>query len=126
MGLWLRIIPRIDFSEVQIILLEAAESLVAPMPANIRNYTAEQLSKMGVDVRLKAAVAEVTPDRVVLKGSELIGANTVVWTAGVRGEDLAGASDIPIGRDGRVPVRDTLQTKGNDHIYVIGDLASIS
>lgn len=117
--------PTIDFSDVKIILLEAADYLVGPMPADIRAYTADQLRRMGVDVRLKTAVAEVTPDRAVLKGEAIIPTNTVVWTAGVRGEGLAADSGILVGRDGRVPVRDTLQVCHQDNIYVIGDLSAI-
>jgi len=154
--------PTIDFSDVRILLLEAAGHLVSPMPGNIRDYTMERLYRMGVDVRLKAAVAEVTPDMAVLKnggikdidktagpgrsrgllppsgdhvietvpyeisrGSESIRTHTVVWTAGVRGEELAADSNIPIARDGRVAVRDTLQVTGHPNVYVIGDLASI-
>jgi NADH:ubiquinone reductase (H+-translocating) len=117
--------PGIDFSKARIILLEAAEQLVLSMPSNIRDYTARQLREMGVDVRLKAAVAEVFPDRVGLKGAENIETNTVIWTAGVKGEGLAAASDIPVSRDGRVAVNETLQIKDWQNIYVIGDLASI-
>ena len=116
----------IDFSETRIILLEAAEQLVSAMPSNIRDYTARQLRKMGVDVRLKSVVAEVFPNRVVLKGADNIETSTVVWTAGVKGEGLAAASNIPVTRDGRVTVNKTLQIQDQQNIYVIGDLASIS
>ncbi len=128
--------PTIDFSDVRILLLEAAGHLVSPMPGNLRDYTMERLCRMGVDVRLNAAVAEVTPDKVVLKNmktisdeasreSESIRTHTVVWTAGVRGEELASDSNIPVARDGRVAVRDTLQVTDHPNVYVIGDLASI-
>jgi NADH dehydrogenase len=118
--------PGIDFSEARIILLEAAEQLVSSMPSNIRDYTARQLRVMGVEVRLKTAVAGVFPDRVGLKGAENIETNTVVWTAGVKGEGLAAASNIPVTRDGRVAVNETLQIQDQQNIYVIGDLASIN
>ena len=117
--------PTIDFSEVRIVLLEAADYLVGPMPANIRDYTTQQLRKMGVDVQLKAVVAEVTPQKATLGNGEEIFTNTVVWTAGVRGEVLPDDSGIFVGRDGRVPVRDSLQIENDDRIYVIGDLAAI-
>ncbi|HEY5505637.1 MAG TPA: NAD(P)/FAD-dependent oxidoreductase, partial [Sedimentisphaerales bacterium] len=118
--------PGIDFSEARIILLEVAGQLVLSMPSNIQDYTAGQLRRMGVDVRLKAAVAEVSSDRVVLKGTENIETNTVIWTAGVKGEGLAAVSDIPVTRDGRVAVNEALQIKDQQNIYVIGDLASIN
>jgi len=118
--------PGIDFSETRIILLEAAEQLVSSMPLAIRDYTARRLREMGVDVHLKRVVAEVHLDRVVLKDAENIETSTVVWTAGVKGEGLAAASNILVTRDGRVAVNETLQIHNQQNIYVIGDLASIN
>lgn len=118
--------PGIDFSDVRIILLEAAGQLVPAMPSDIRNYTVRQLRTMGVDVWLNAAVACVSSDQVVLKGIENIKTKTVVWTAGVRGEALAADSGIRVSRDGRVAVEETLQIPDHPEIYVIGDLAAIS
>lgn len=115
----------VDFNAVRIILLEAADGLVANMPQSVRIYTLEKLRKMGVDVRLGAKVREVTPDTVILSNQDNISTKTVVWTAGVRGEPLAELSDVATGRDGRVPVQETLQVTGHPEIYVIGDLASI-
>jgi NADH dehydrogenase len=117
--------PTIDFSMVRIILLEAADKLVANMPQRVRLYTLEKLEKMGAEVRLGAKVAQVTPNAVIMKDNDNIFAKTVVWTAGVRGEPLAGISGIPITTDGRVTVNETLQAPNHPEIYVIGDLASI-
>ncbi len=117
--------PTIDFSMVRIILLEAADKLVANMPQRVRLYTLEKLEKMGAEVRLGAKVAQVTPSAVIMKDNDNIFAKTVVWTAGVRGEPLAGISGIPITTDGRVTVNETLQAPNHPEIYVIGDLASI-
>jgi len=117
--------PTIDFSMVRIILLEAADKLVANMPQRVRLYTLEKLEKMGVEVRLGAKVAQVSPVAVIMKDNDNIFAKTVVWTAGVRGEPLAGISGIPITTDGRVTVNETLQAPNHPEIYVIGDLASI-
>ncbi len=118
--------PGIDFSSVRIILLEAAEQLVSAMPSDIRDYTARQLREMGVDVQLSTAVAEVSQDKVVLKGMVSIRTNTVIWTAGVKGEALVADSGFPVTRDGRIVVSDTLQIPGHPEIYVIGDLAAIT
>ncbi len=116
---------RVNFQSVRIILLEAADGLVANMPPSVGTYTLEKLQKMGVDVRLRAKVREVTPDTVLLSGQDNITTQTVVWTAGVKGEPLAELSGVATRRDGRVPVRETLQVLEQPEIYVIGDLASI-
>ncbi len=124
-GPLIRDYPTIDFADVRIELLEAADHLVGHMPKTLRDYTARQLRKMGVDVRLKTAVAEVTKDKAILKDQEAIPTRTVIWTAGVRGEELPADSAIRVGRDGRVSVQDTLQVQDHPNIYVIGDLAAI-
>lgn len=115
----------VDFHSVNIILLEAADRLVAAMPEKVQSYTLSRLRKMGVDVRLKAKVTEVTSDILSLVGDETISTRTVVWCAGVRGEPLAALSGIPTEPDGRVLVSSTLQVPGHPELYVIGDLARI-
>lgn len=116
----------IDFNFVRIILLEAAGDLVANMPESIRSYTLRRLRKMGIEVRLQTKVVAVNPESVLLHDQETIRAETVVWTAGVRGEPLASLSGIPTTRDGRVSVLPTLQLPGHPRIYVVGDLAQIA
>jgi NADH dehydrogenase len=116
----------IDFNSVRIILLEAAEGLVSNMPESIRSYTLRRLRKMGIEVRLQTKVVAVTPESVLLHGQETIPTETVVWTAGVRGEPLASLSGILTTRDERVSVLPTLQIPDHPQIYVIGDLAQIA
>jgi len=116
---------KVDLQSVRIILLEAANRLVANMPQSVRAYTLEKLQKMGVEVRLGAKVREVTPNAVLLSGQDTITTQTVIWTAGVKGEPLAELSGVATERDGRVPVQDTLQVPDQPEIYAIGDLASI-
>ena len=116
---------KIDFRSVRIILLEGSDSLLGSMPESIRSYTFQKLGKMGVEVRLRTKVMEVTPESVILDSDETISTRTVVWTAGVRGEPLASLSGIPTGRDGRVSVLPTLQIPTHAEIYIVGDLACI-
>ena len=115
----------IDFRSVRIILLEAADCLVGNMPKSIQSYTLRKLRQLGVEVRLSTKVVEVTAETVILTGQETIPTQTVVWTAGVRGEPLASLSGIPTNRDGRVPVTQTLQVPDHPEIYVVGDTAYI-
>jgi NADH dehydrogenase len=115
----------IDFNTVRIVLLEASDRLVSTMPETVSAYTAERLKKMGVEVRLGATVVEVSETGVLLNDQVRIPTETVVWTAGVRGEPIAEASGLPTTPDARIPVLTTLQVPGHPHVYAIGDLASI-
>jgi len=114
---------RLDFREVRVILLEAADGLLPGWPERLRAYAAARLRRMGVEVRLGAMVSEITARAVHLKDGTVIPAETVIWTAGVRGDSLAQAWGLPTGRAGRVVVQPTLQLPGYPEVSVIGDLA---
>ncbi len=115
--------PGLDLGEVHVALLEARESLPPGWPERLRTYTEGRLRRMGVEVRVRAAVSEVTPHAVHLKDGTVIPTETVIWTAGVRGDPSAHAWGLPTARDGRVTVLPTLQVPGRPEVYVVGDLA---
>ncbi len=117
--------PEMDLSAARVILLEATDRLLGALPEKLQRKAAEQLRKLGVDVRFGAAVSEVTPHGVRLASGDVISSENVVWVAGVRGEPLGEAMGAALGSGGRVNVAATLQVPGHDDAYVIGDLAHV-
>ncbi len=113
----------LDFDEVQVLLLEGLPTLLAAMPEKLQEYSARRLQEMGVTVRLNAKVDEILENGVRLTDGEFIPTETVVWTAGVRGNPLAETLGVETARNGQVRVRDTLQLEGYPEVYVTGDLA---
>ena len=117
--------PALSPSEIRIVLLQAVDSLLADLPGPLRQYVLQRLSKAGVEVLLSAPATQVTPEGVCLKNGIMISANTVIWTAGVRGGALAETPGLQTVSDGRVRVLPSLQAPGYPQVYVIGDLAHI-
>lgn len=117
--------PDIQANDIKIILLEAANQVLTGYPERLQAYAAAHLEKMGVEVRLGATVSQVTAEGVFLTDSSFIPCDTVVWTAGVRGEVPVHAGDLPRSLNGQVEVLPTLQTPGYPEVYVIGDLARL-
>ena len=104
------------------ILLEAAGSLLGGLPKRLGVYALDRLRRMGVDVRLNAVVNRIEADAVHLKDATVIPAETVVWTAGVRGERSAAAWGLPVDRSGRVLIEPTLQLASHPEAYALGEL----
>ena len=117
--------PMLDFGDVQVVLLEAGDTLLPGLPKCCRAYALARLRTMGVHVRLQSSVAAVTPDGVQLRDATMIPAKTVVWTAGVAGNPAAETFGLPMARHGRVAVLPTLQVPNHLEVYVIGDLAHL-
>jgi NADH dehydrogenase len=122
-GPLLKDFPSIRRHEVRIELVEAAPMLLGGMPEKLAEYARERLRRRRVHVRLGAAVEAVGRDAVRLAGGDTIATETVVWTAGVRGEPRAADWGLPVGRAGRVPVTESLHLHERSEVFVIGDLA---
>jgi len=113
----------LDLGEVRVVLLEAADSLLAPFTPRLRESARKSLEKKGVEVMFGAKVDDVTATSIRLAGGKEIAAGTIVWTAGVRASDLGGAIGATPGRQARIEVGPTLQVRGHPVVFVIGDLA---
>lgn len=117
--------PAMDLSEIRIVLLQAVNSLLPDLPSRLSHYALQRLRTMGVEVLLSTAAAQVTPEGVHLGNGTTILAQTVIWTAGVRGVILAETSGLQTESDGRVRVLPTLQVPGYPQVYIVGDLAYV-
>jgi NADH:ubiquinone reductase (H+-translocating) len=115
--------PDIDRSGLRIRLVEQAPALLTPYVPSLREYAHRQLLDRGVDVRLDAAIREITADQVVLADGEQLPSDVTVWAAGVTASESVGGWGLPQGRGGRIEVGPDLRVTGHDRIFAIGDIA---
>jgi NADH dehydrogenase len=113
----------LDLAEVRVLLLEAADSVLAAFTPALRESARRALERKGVEVRFGAKVEAVTASSIRLAGGEEIAAGTIAWTAGVRASAIGGAVGVELGRQARIGVDPTLQVRGHPSVFVIGDLA---
>ncbi|HXJ93164.1 MAG TPA: NAD(P)/FAD-dependent oxidoreductase [Terriglobia bacterium] len=124
---------RVDPSQAQIILVEAADRVLPSYPSDLSEHAAESLRRLHVTLRTGATVTEVRQGAVTLEtkaGKECIAARTVLWAAGVQasrlGQVLSRAAGAQIDRSGRPRVAPDLSLPGHPEILVVGDLANFS
>jgi NADH dehydrogenase len=86
-------------------------------------YALRSLAKLGVEVRLNAAVTACDEAGVSI-GGERIDSATVIWAAGVAASPAGRWLGAPTDRAGRVLVQPDLSTGGD--VFVIGDAASVT
>jgi NADH:ubiquinone reductase (H+-translocating) len=115
--------PEIDRSQVQVRLVEQAQSLLASYTPSLREYAHRQLLDRHIDVMLGATIHEITADHVVLAGGERLPSDLTVWAAGVTAPDTLSTWDLPQGRGGRIEVGPDLRVSGHERIFAIGDVA---
>jgi NADH dehydrogenase len=116
---------RIDPRSAKIVLVEAGPRVLPAFAEPQSAYAHRALEKLGVEVRVGAAVTGCDAGGVWL-GRERIASATVIWAAGVAaspaGRWLAAATD----RAGRVLVTPDLSIPGDPAVFVIGDAASVA
>ena len=114
---------RIDPRSAKIVLVEAGPRVLAAFKEPQSEYALRSLVKLGVEVRLNAAVTACDEHGVWL-GAERLDSATVIWAAGVAASPAGHWLGAPTDRAGRVLVQPDLSTGGN--VFVIGDAASVT
>jgi len=116
---------RIRADTATVLLLEAGDRLLAAFPEALASYAERKLERLGVTVRLRAAVECVEANSIRVAGQE-IGVGLVVWAAGVAASSVGSLLGIPTDRLGRVAVNADLSVRGLEHIFALGDLALVT
>ena len=114
---------RIDPRKARVLLVEAGPRLLPSFTERSSARARRDLTALGVDGRLGAAVTGIAAGTVTL-GDERLATRTVVWAAGVRASPLAQSLGVPLDRAGRVPVTAGTTIAGHDCVFVTGDLAA--
>lgn len=115
--------PGVSAAEPRIVLVEATDRVLRTMPERLGGWAAERLRRRRVEVRTGATVEHIAATEVTLAGGETIPTETVVWTAGIKGDPRVAQWGIPTARGGRVPVTPELHLADHPEVYVVGDLA---
>lgn len=115
--------PELDFSQMNIYLLEGAGKTLAAMSEKSSAQSQQYLSKLGVTVMTNTLVKDYDGKEVLLQDGNTIPAATVIWAAGIKGNIPAGFDQSLIARGNRVKTDRYCRVQGYNNIYALGDLA---
>ncbi len=116
---------RIDPRSAKVVLVEAGPRVLAAFAERQSAYAHRALERLGVEVRVGAAVTGCDAGGVWL-GGERIASATVIWAAGVAAAPAGRWLAAPTDRAGRVLVEADLSIPGDAAVFVIGDAASVA
>jgi NADH dehydrogenase len=112
--------------KARIVLVEAGPELFPMFKENLRAYAASTLAKMTVEVMVGEVVESISPTRVTLKSGTVLDAHTLVWGAGLQGNQLVQALGLELVRGNRIGVEPGLTAPGHPEVYAVGDVAAIT
>jgi NADH dehydrogenase len=125
-GVFRKDYPDVPRDRAKIILVEAGPELFPMFKEDIRRYTEKALAKRGVEAMTGEVVESITPRRVTLKSGKVLPAHTLVWGAGLQGNELVQSLGLELERGNRIGVDEELRIPAHPEVYVVGDVAAIT
>ena len=114
--------PRMNFDDLDIILVSSTEKPLSVMSEAAQEKSEKYLKDLGVKFISNDRVVDYDNDKVFLKSGTKIPSNNVIWAAGVTGNIIDGLSEESI-KNNRYIVDRYNKIKGFDNIFAIGDIA---
>ena len=112
----------IDPREARVVLIDAGPRVLPAFPERLSTIAARALERLGVEVRLGAAVTACDAAGVAI-GADRLQSRCIIWAAGVAASPAGKWLGAERDRAGRVKVGPDLSVPGHPEIFVIGDSA---
>lgn len=90
-----------------------------------RRHLRRVCTRLGIEVRDRAVVAEVRSDGVLLADGEHVPSEVVVWTTGFTVPSLARDAGLAVDEHGRLVVDETMRSVSHPSVYGVGDAAAV-
>lgn len=115
--------PELDFSKMNIYLLEGSAKTLGTMSDKSSKQSEQYLRKLGVTVMTNHIVKDYDGTNVLLQDGTNIPTSTVIWAAGIKGNIPDGIDKSLIAKGNRITVNPECRLPIYNNIYSIGDLA---
>ncbi len=125
-GVFTKDYPDVQLEQARIVLVEAGPELFPMFKPDIRAYTGKALAKLSVEVMTGEVVESLTATRVTLKSGTVLPAHTLVWGAGLQGNQLVQSLGLELEKGNRIGVDEELRIPSHPEVYAVGDVAAIT
>lgn len=118
-------IPQLPRDEQRWVMVEAGPRILPELDPELAEYAADRLRERGIELRTATRLERVAESEVELSDGEILAAETVVWTAGVKASPLTASLGVPVDDRGRIAVDRALRVDGISGVWAAGDCAAV-
>lgn len=115
--------PEINFSQMNVHLVEAATRLLNGMSEASGKKVEEYIAGLGVHVQTGTSVKNYNGHEVSLSNGNILYSRCLIWAAGVKGAVLNGLPGASVLSNKRILVDDFNRVEGLHNVFAIGDIA---
>ncbi|MBM1144288.1 MAG: FAD-dependent oxidoreductase [Alcanivorax sp.] len=114
----------LDRKHLNVTVVEALPRILPALSERVSAAARERLESLGVTVRTGVMVAEANEHALITKDGDTLDSDLMVWAAGVKAPEFLGQLEgFQVNKINQIEVEPTLQAKGDDRVFVIGDCA---
>lgn len=110
--------------DLNIILFDRGNLILSSFPERLSKYVQKWFEEHGVRIINRANITKVE-EGVVYNHDDPISADAIVWTAGIQPNKVVRDLDVEKDAQGRIVLTPHHNLKGDEHLYVVGDCASL-
>lgn len=116
--------PELEPEDVSVTLIEASPTLLSAMSKKSRDKAVKDLESLMVNVRLNTGLKSYDSKYVTFADGHKEYFETLIWTAGVKGEPMQGIPAEMVGKGNRIIVDEFNRVPGYENsVMAIGDIA---
>ena len=110
--------------DLNIVLFDRGELILSSFPKRLSKYVQSWFEEHGVKIINCANITKVE-EGIVYNHDDPIQADAIVWTAGIQPNQIVRDLDVEKDPQGRVVLTPHHNLPGDEHVYVVGDCASL-
>ena len=115
----------VDPADLRLTLIEGRPDILYDLPARQRERARSRLAALGVCLALGHDLQRVTGGTATLEGGAEVPSSVLVWCGGAHADPDANQWGLAADLSGRLVSDAHLKARGQDDIYVIGDVAAV-
>ena len=119
-------VKKVHHNSLKVTLIEAAPRILPVLPESLAEKAQQTLSNLGVDIQTQVTVKKVAENQLSMVKNDqasTLDADFLVWAAGVQAPPFLSTLGLPTNRIHQLEITPTLNVKGEEAIFAIGDCA---
>lgn len=110
--------------DLRIKLFDRGNHILSAFPIRLSTYVENWFDNHGVEIISNANITMVEPN-LIYNHHEPIESDVIVWTAGIQPSSVVREMDVAKDKQERIILTPHHNIPGNEHVYVLGDCASL-
>jgi selenide,water dikinase len=111
---------------LDVVLCTGADNIGRGLNDSCINKVREQFTSLGIEIQTSARINQIAHSHCETTDKRKIPTDLMIWATDAQAIPILSELDLPVDSKGFLLTRPTLQSTGDDHIFVVGDAGTLN